>query len=79
MPKLSYLCFSKLFCLYFLLFCPLKLAGFLYLVRRVELSPTIIVLIRLELKSFTFILILLLILKNLFKALILIVEKLILN
>jgi hypothetical protein len=78
-PELSYLCFSKLFCLCFLLFYPLKLAGFLYLVRRVELSPTVIVLARLELKSFALILMLLLILKNLFKALILVVEKLILN
>jgi hypothetical protein len=39
----------------------------------------VIVLARLELKSFALILVLLLILKNLFKALILVVEKLILN
>jgi hypothetical protein len=35
-------------------------ACFLYSVRRVELSPTVIVLVRLELKSFTLVLVLLL-------------------
>jgi hypothetical protein len=61
------------------LFCPLTSLCFLYSIRRVELSPTIIVLIRLKLKSLALILILLLSLKHLFKAYYLIVEKLVLN
>jgi hypothetical protein len=78
-PKLYYLCFSKFFCLLVLLLCPFISTCFLYSARRVELSSTIILFARLELKSFALILILFLSLKHLFKALILIVEELILN
>jgi hypothetical protein len=78
-PKLCYLCFSKFFCLLVLLLYPLISACFLYSARRVELSSTVILLARLELKSLALILILLLSLKHLLKALILIVEELILN
>ena len=78
-PKLRYLCLSKFFCPLVLLLSPLVSACFLYSTRRVEFSSTIIVLIRLELKSFALIFILLLSLKNLFKALVLIVEEQVLN
>jgi hypothetical protein len=61
------------------LFSPLIRASFLYSARRVELSPTIILLARLELESFALILVLLLSLKNLFKACYLIVKELVLN
>jgi hypothetical protein len=78
-PKLRRLCFSKFFCLLVLLLSPLIRACFLYSARRVKLSPTVILLARLKLKSFALILMLLLSLKNLFKPLIFVVEKLILN
>jgi hypothetical protein len=78
-PELRYLCFSEFFCLLVLLLCPLISACFLYSARRVELSSTVILLARLELKSFALVLVLLLSLNDLFKALILVVEELILN
>jgi hypothetical protein len=78
-PKLHHLSFFKFFYLLVLLFSPLIRLYFLYSIRRVELSSTIIVLTILELKSFTLILILLLSLKNLYKVLIFIVEELVLN
>jgi hypothetical protein len=65
-PKLCYLCFLEFFCLLVLLFSPLIRACFLNSARGVELSSPIILLARLELKSFTLILVLLLGLKNLF-------------
>ena len=79
MPKLRHLSFFKFFYLLVLLFSSLIRLYFLYSIRRVELSPTIIVLITLELKSFTLILILLLSLKNLYKVLIFMVEELVLD
>ena len=78
-PKIRHLYFSKLFCFLVLLLCPLISACFLYSARRVELSSTIILLARLELKSFALVLMLLLSLKHLFKVLILVVEELILS
>jgi hypothetical protein len=79
LPKLCHLCFSKFFRLLVLLLSPLVSACFLYSARRVELSPTVIVLARLELKSFALVLVLLLSLKNLSKALILMVKERVLN
>ena len=79
MPKLYYLCFSKFFYLLVLLLSPLIRACFLYSVRRVELSPIVILYARLKLKSFALVLVLLLSLKNLLKACYLIVEKRVLN
>jgi hypothetical protein len=78
MPKLRHLCFSEFFCLLVLLLSPLIRACSLYSARRVELSPTVIVLARLKLESLILVLVLLLSLKDLCKALILVVEELVL-
>jgi hypothetical protein len=75
MPKLYYLCFLKFFCLLVLLLSPLIRACVLNSAKRVELSSFIIILIRLELKSFALILVLLLGLKDLFQAYNFIIEK----
>jgi hypothetical protein len=78
-PELRHLCFAKFFCLLVLLLDPLIRACFLYSSRRVKLSSAVIVLARLELKSFALILMLLLSLKDFLKACYLMVEESVLD